>query len=347
MTTTIDGINGVTLDGSLQRLPSEFLGFKNKIINGGFDIWQRGTGASGTITPQNTISYANADRWGHYSFSGDGGAGSGQQAFAIGQTAVPGNPRYFLRKNYSSAPGGGQANGVAQRIESLSRFSGKTMTLSFWAKSGDTNKNMTTECILYFGTGGSPTTTITGIGVSTAALTTSWQFYSTVIEFPDLSGLTLGTGFDDFMELRFWHGGGPSPSIRSNYLVLTGNQGIFDLAQVQLEDGDVATDFEIRSREVEFYLCQRYYQTFVSKWGVINQNTTANVSQVSHPFMVPFRTTPSAAFSGTTQSGIGAVAGFSSNSTSFVHQYTSSAAQTLNSYAGTISASAEYTINGV
>ena len=62
-------------------------GRKNLIINGGFDIWQRATD-SGSNTSD---GYLSADRWKH--------ASSGatkqvtRQAFTLGQTEVPGNPR--------------------------------------------------------------------------------------------------------------------------------------------------------------------------------------------------------------------------------------------------------------
>ena len=62
-------------------------GFRNAIINGNFDIWQRGTTSNTWVSP--VSSYYQADRWVANS-SGTGGNGSlSQQTFTIGQTDVP------------------------------------------------------------------------------------------------------------------------------------------------------------------------------------------------------------------------------------------------------------------
>ena len=61
-------------------------GFRNDIINGNFDIWQRGTS-------QVVSGYGSADRWVNL-YSGTSATMS-RQAFTLGQTDVPGEPRFF------------------------------------------------------------------------------------------------------------------------------------------------------------------------------------------------------------------------------------------------------------
>jgi hypothetical protein len=66
---------------------------RNKIINGNFDIWQRGTN-------QTANGYGSADRWACTSIGTT--KSISRQGFAPGQTEVPGNPKYFMRHVVSS-----------------------------------------------------------------------------------------------------------------------------------------------------------------------------------------------------------------------------------------------------
>jgi hypothetical protein len=338
MTLVLDGINGVTSNGVVYGSYPNYVGFKNKIINGGFDHWQRSTGSSGTLTPDNTRSYVNADRWGHFSFSGDTGPGSGRQAFTLGQTEVPGNPRYFLRKNYSSAPGGGQTNGISQRLEFLNRFSGKTMTLSFWGKCGDNTKYVIVEFLMNFGTGGSPSTAINSLSPTPFLMTTTWQKFTVTVDIPSISGKSFGTGLNDYLEIMFWHGG--TVSSRNAFYNLSGQQGIFDMAQVQFEEGSDATDFEKRSPQLEFQLCQRFYQTFPYKWGTVNQNAAANTFNMSVHRNGLMRGTPTDNVAGTSQTG-GTMSGLGSSATSGLLQFVTTAAQNSVFFTTTIQSSSE------
>ena len=64
---------------------------KNLIINGQFDIWQRGTD-SGSNTTDGVLA---CDRW----MLASSGATKQvtRQTFTLAQTDVPSNPKYFLR----------------------------------------------------------------------------------------------------------------------------------------------------------------------------------------------------------------------------------------------------------
>jgi hypothetical protein len=226
--------------------------FRNKIINGNFDIWQRTTSTS-------TSGY-NADRW----ITNNTGSTftSSRQSFTLGQTSVPYEPTYWHRTVVTTSAGASNGVVVRQCMESVRTLAGQTATLSFWAKA-DASKNISVEFSQIFGTGGSPSSTVTTIGVTTCALTTSFQKFTITVNIPSISGKTLGSNNDDYLELRFWLDAGSSFNSRTNSL---GQQsGTFDIAQVQLEAGSVATPFEMRPMQTELALCQRYYEKSYSQ----------------------------------------------------------------------------------
>jgi hypothetical protein len=123
-------------------------------------------------------------------------------------------------------------------------LAGQTVTISFYAKA-DTNISITPRLAQNFGTGGSPSTTV-GVNGPLQNITTSWQKFEVTLTTGSLSGKTIGTDGNDSLELIL------NLPQASTY--------IFDLAQVQVEKGVVATDFEIRPIEQEIALCQRYYE---------------------------------------------------------------------------------------
>ena len=109
-----------------------------------------------------------------------------------------------------------------------------------------------------------------------------------------LSGKTLGTDNNDYLTLVFWFDAGSDYNSRTNSL---GQQsGTFDIAQVQLEAGSVATPFEMRPVGVEFQLCQRYYQVYSKAnmyFGNGHQNGTTSYDVIVK-FDTPMRSAPSA-----------------------------------------------------
>ena len=237
--------------GNPLNIPPNF----NAIINGDFDIWQRGTS-------QTAAGYGSADRW------TVGLVGSGvtfnQQTFTLGQTAVPDNPVYYSKAEVASNAGAGNYTSIEQRIEGVQTFAGTTATLSFWAKT-DTAKNMAVEFLQNFGTGGSPSTEVTGINVTTIALTTAWTKYFFNVTVPSITGKTLGSGGNDSLSLIFWLEAGSTYNARTNSLGQQG--GVFEISHVQLEAGEIASPFEYRSVGQELDLCQRYCYVIKNEQG--------------------------------------------------------------------------------
>ena len=112
------------------RYQGNFAAGKNKIINGDFGIWQRGTSFS---NPANATYVA--DRW-FVELDGSSFTRTiSQQTFTPGTAPVAGyEGQYFLRWNTSVAGTSNTIQALSQRIEDIRTLSGQTVTLSFWAK---------------------------------------------------------------------------------------------------------------------------------------------------------------------------------------------------------------------
>lgn len=290
MPTVIDGVNGVnkvasgtivqddldvSLSNSVDVLNS--LSRKNKIINGNFDIWQRGDSFNGIVY--------GPDRW--FLVHAGSSKVASKQAFTLGQTDVPGNPSYFLRHVVTSVAGVANYTMLQNRIESVATLAGKKVTLSFYAKA-DSNKNIAVDFGQVFGTGGTPSTSVYGIGSQLVALTTSWKKYIITVDIPSIVGKILGTNLNDFLQLNFWFDAGSDFASRTANL---GQQsGTFDIAQVQLEEGEIATPFEERHIADELALCQRYYQ--VGRTSIRAYLPASHYASHSQSFSVQLRTTP-------------------------------------------------------
>ena len=261
---------------------------KNLLINGCFRIWQRAT------TQTSASSFGSDDRWGN-SHNGSTKTHS-RQAFTIGQTDVPGGPQYYSRTVVTSVAGAANQVHKYQAIEDVGVTAEKTITISFWAKA-DSAKNIATEFWQVFGAGGS--SSVTGVGIATHALTTSWQRFTATATMPSVSGKTFGTVTGS--GVAFWFDAGSDNDARTNSL---GQQsGTFDIAQVQIEIGSEATEFEHRPIGDEIVLCQRYfcksYRLDVDPGtadvnGSFSSNTTSGGSDnMSISFPTTMRTNPS------------------------------------------------------
>ena len=253
-------------------------GFRNRIINGNFDIWQRGTSF--------TTGFG-ADRWNNAD-SGTTHAVT-RQAFTLGQTAVPNEPRYFNRTVVTSVAGAGNLSQLLQPIEDVRTFAGQQVTVSFWAKV-DSTKNIAVELAQDFGTGGSPSSQVRAIGTTKVSIGTSWQKVTVTATVPSISGKTLGTNGNSFLALVFWFDAGSTWNTSTDSL---GQQsGTFDIAQVQIEPGPVATPFEQRPIGTELALCRRYYEEVDGEFRHDGTLGGTNIS-VGHTWFatVPKRTT--------------------------------------------------------
>lgn len=254
---------------------------RNKIINGSFDIWQRGTAFS--------LYQYTADRWINV-FFGSSLSTVTRQNFTLGQTDVPGNPSYYYRTVVTS---GGTASSLVtaqQRIEDVRTFQNQTVTVSFWAKA-DATKSVSIDFEQNFGTGGSPSTAVYGIGVTKFTLTTSWAKYTATVSIPSIAGKTLGSNNNDFLGLNIWFEAGSDNNIRTNSLGL--QSGTFDIAKVQVELGSIATAFEELPLSTQLNLCQRYFASVSEKYFTVGDDSSfPNINTGGVGWEYPLRTIP-------------------------------------------------------
>jgi hypothetical protein len=251
-------------------------GRKNLIINGGFDVWQRGT----SFLNNNTTGY-KADRWQVY------GASTSvlditRQAFSAGQTEVEGNPKYYIRLDNTPDADNTWIE-LFQRIEDVTYFSNITVTLSFWIKS---NRSFTNNNYFKFkqnfGSGGS---SAVDTDSSNFDISTSWEKKTLTVTLPSVSGKTIGA--NNYLEVH----------LLQNSSVDADTQ--YDIAQVQLEVGRNATEFEHRSYGEELALCQRYFwsltNNYNNSWNPLTWGHGGSANRVFTNIVCPvaMRDTPS------------------------------------------------------
>lgn len=210
---------------------------RNVIINGGMDVWQRGT--SGFATTDGTYT---ADRWRHTS----------NNLTITRDTDVP------TGFNYSAKLVGTSDNSFAQRIESINAapLAGQIVTVSFYAKR--TSGSGALDVRLYYPSAVDNFASNTQIGstyVVSSSPSSSWTRYtytvSSVLPANVANGLML---------------------LINN----TGAATTF-ITGVQLEVGTQASAFERRLYGSELALCQRYYEKSYNADVAPTTNTTAGI----------------------------------------------------------------------
>ena len=218
---------------------------KNAIINGGMDIWQRGTSIA--LAASTGTTYL-ADRWCTQTGANQAVTVSRQ---ATGDTTNLPNIQYALRYQRNSGQTGTGTLSFIQNIETINTipFVGKQVTVSFYARAG-ANFSATSSILsfsLLTGAGTDQnafsgfTSQASAIGVSDS-LTTTWQRFT--------HSVTLTTSITQLaLDFAF----APTGTAGAN--------DYFEITGVQLELGSTATTFSRAGGSIggELALCQRYY----------------------------------------------------------------------------------------
>lgn len=268
--------------------------FRNALINGDMRINQRGTStnlASMTAVATSIPGSWVVDRWNVYRNAYAAGASMGQgtnlstsdlpfqdsgiQTYARIQRVSGNTSTAFIACSYNL------------ESQDSRKFAGKTVTLSFYYRTGANFSGSAINAYIYSGTGTDEGLrgVVTGYGTvaENTVISTSTTWRRVVI-----SGTVASTANQLFIAIQYIPVG------------TAGANDYMDITGVQLELGSVATPFEVRPYPVELALCQRYYEiilsaSFTNAAFMMGTFNTGSATNLMFQFVIPKRSTPSLA----------------------------------------------------
>lgn len=215
----------ISVSGSVV-MTSPFM-FRNRLINGNFQFWQRGT------TTATTATYL-ADRWIAQNIS------THLQSTDVPLAAFPFSVEFG--NTTATFPY------IAQRLEPIEAASlvSSELTISFWAKNTSGNAQLYVELTYPQTTSVYTSTMITAPGsynpyLANPPTVSSWGYYTFT-----WSSSILSTAFAQGLEIRI---------VRDNATPSTTR-----VTGVQLESGGAPTPFERLPVQQQLALCQRYFE---------------------------------------------------------------------------------------
>jgi hypothetical protein len=264
----------------------------NPVINGAFDIWQRGTSTS-------TSQAFAADRWQVYLGSGTG-TWSRQ---SVGDSTNLPNIQYCMRVQRNSGQTTTSVLYAWQNMETVQSIplAGKTVTFSFYARKGAdfSSSGSALSVTVRAGTGTDQNAWLTGYTGQTdalsltATLTTTWQRFSVTA--------TLAGTITELAPAFFYTPTGTA-----------GTNDYYEVTGVQIDVGSVALPFRRSGGTIasELAACQRYFQRYGT--GVSSLYVFGNLTKFSDGsyyggtaaemgliYPVQFRTSPTLSTTGT------------------------------------------------
>ena len=232
--------------------------FRNRLINGRFEIWQRG---SSILCPANQTTYA-ADRWQVWSAGG----------VAVAKRANSGLPTGATAALAISSAGGLTSCAASQALESamIGDLAGQSAVFSAWLYA---SAKVTPYLNLYAYGVADQSSTRAFIGSQPlGAVGPGWTRVA--------AGLSLPTSMSNGGQVEVGFGALPSG-------------GSVGVALAQLEPGQYATPAEFRPPTLEVALCQRYYQLTTSTYGAVGGWASNSAVTMAAFFEVPMRVAPS------------------------------------------------------
>jgi hypothetical protein len=230
-----DGTNFQVLSALSVSAP---IPYSNKVKNGNFTIWQRGSSFTNAVTAQGAYT---ADCWQAYrttfapGYTASLQAGSTSSGFAI----------LMQRTNGDTSPAP-LFIGTSFETINVQQWAGKTHNLSFRAIANGAFNGQNITALVSFGTGtdgnasGGPTGT-TSSASSSFAMTGAFQTFNFSFAIPAIA-----------TQMMITFSVSPTGTAGAN--------DFFKLERVQLTEGASILPFEERDVGVELFLCKRYYR---------------------------------------------------------------------------------------
>lgn len=294
---------------SLRRFPTAYLDENFEYVEGlttqGLELAVNGScmeWQAATSLVAGTGQRYSADNW-RVNSSGTTVAVA-RNGFAVGQTDVPNGMLYYLSVTVASSAGAANFAIIETFIENVQSTANGYVTGQIYLKA-DSAKNVCLELVQHFGSGGSPSSPVLSLGVTTLALTTNWQAFNFTVQLPSVSGKTLGSNLNDSLIARIWFDAGTNYNAETNTL---GQQsGTFDISHFSINRGTSLSPWSMDPQR-NLARCQRLLWapggqfTLTSYASVGGQTAFANIT---YPVTMRAVPTVTGSFTGVTNAGSG------------------------------------------
>ena len=209
-----------------------------------------------------------------------------------------------------------------QGIEDIRRTAGKTLILSFWIQAPTAGYKVAASIDQYFGTGGTPSAYVYGVGqLSPALAATTWTRVYFIFNMPSVQGKTIGTNNNDAIYLNIWFAASSDQvSLGSGGLGL--QSGTFQIWGVQLEVAQAGQTLPTAIEKIAYVTdldrCQRFFQYYTA---LLVSGVATAASQVIYgtfPLRSIMFTTPNVVYSGIGYSNASALA--NNNTNAYMHR---------------------------
>ena len=267
-------------NGTINLLQTSTLSYqaaKNPVINGNFDIWQRGTSFAAAVD-----TAFCADRW---QTTRDG---TTVNLTASQDTSVPNkNAKYSLKFQQVTTGATSLVQYAARQLienSNILPLLGKSVTLSFWYRSNKTGSHGY-RVLGNYNTGGTDQAS-----TFTVSVADTWEYKTIAITaFSAVSAVSASpTATGGLVDIGFRVNGQGFTTLSTN--------DYFQISQVQLELGSTATTFSRAGGTIqgELSACQRYYlQNNTGIQDVVGGAATSTTVGKFHICLpVQMRTTP-------------------------------------------------------
>jgi|SRR6056300_673518 len=238
-------------------------GRRNLLINGDFQVSQRGDYTSASTMPNAYV----LDRW----LCDRNGTATVQHTTGHD---IPGTPAICKAIKLVQTVTGNNYLGIRQKIENPTQYVGRTITYSAWVRSNTPNAR-----IQWYIQG----TTQTAIGPAHSG-NGEWEY---------LSFTATMTGNPS---TNWWVDAFIDNGAYSNTTITAGE--FIEVTMAQLELGKVATPFEHRSYGEELALCQRYYEKYDATENFYAAVSSTGYPRVNGTWMVAKRAAPTMTVTG-------------------------------------------------
>ena len=232
----VDGQNGQVY---MPNTPND----DNLMINGDFEIWQRGA-----MRPISSTGYVRtADRFYGRALNTEG-AGQASRTVIDPQDvgAPPGAVHGYL---HEQTVGANVSPLIGQAVEGVRRLAGRRLTLSFYARASQV-LNVRAYFVQMFGAGGSANNPF--YNQLAFSVSTEWALQSLSFDVPDVAGKTVGVG----------------DGVRFELLLPTSTVFSIEVARMKLQLGDFATPLRAAPLQLTLEQCRRYFRRYASQQNI-------------------------------------------------------------------------------